>query len=122
MFKRYSLALLLATGTTAPTLAQTTPSPTTSQPKQFCRLAIRVKDNAGGSGTGTIAFIALTYGQESKVTPLVDRELAAESAKVDALDSEPLVLNYLSSQGWEIVGYNSLAPGYFTYLLQRPAK
>ena len=120
MFNRHTLVLLLATGITAPAFAQATPG--TSQPKQFCRLAIRVKDNAGGSGTGTISFIAMTYGQESKATPLVDSALAAESAKVDTLDSEPLVLNYLSSQGWEIVGYNSLAPGYFTYLLQRPAK
>lgn len=118
MLKHLTLALLLAAGTTAPTRAQTAPGTTAHQPKQFCRLAIRVRD----ATSNTITYVAMTYGQESKLNPVTDSELAAESAKVDSFDSEPLVLNYLSSKGWEIVGYNSLAPNYFTYLLQRPAK
>lgn len=120
MLQHLSIALLLALGTAAPTFAQTAPSASASPPKQFCRLVIRVKDN--GSGGGTVGYVALTYGQESKLTPVTDSELAAESAKVDSLDSESLILNYLSSKGWEVIGYNSITPVYFTYLLQRPAK
>jgi hypothetical protein len=116
MRKHLPLVLLLAASAASPIFAQTAPSTTATQPKQFCRLAIRVKEN------GLIGYIALTYGQESKLNPSTDRELAAESAKVDSLDSEPQVLNYLSSCGWEIVGYNSITSVYFTYLLQRPAK
>ena len=115
MFKHLTLALLLATGTTAATFAQTAPS-APSQPRQFCRLVITLKAN------GTIAYIGLHYGQESKVAPVADSKLAAEVEKIKALDSESLALNYLSSRGWEVIGYNSLNASYFTYLLQRPAK
>lgn len=116
MLKRLTLALLLAAGTTAPTLAQTTPGTTASQPKQFCRLIIITRVN------GTVNNVTLYYGQESKLTPVADPGLAAEAEKVKSIDSEPLILNYLSSRGWEVVGYNSLNAFYSTYVLQRPAK
>lgn len=115
MFKHLTFALLLATSPSAATFAQTAPS-APSQPKQFCRLVVTLKANS------TVAYISLHYGQESKTTPLADSELAVEAEKIKAFDSESLALNYLSSRGWEVIGYNSLNASYFTYLLQRPAK
>lgn len=115
MLKHFALALLLAAGAASPTFAQTITS-ATSQPKQFCRLTVTLKTN------GTIANVIIAYGQESKQAPVTDSQLAADVDRVKGFDSEALVLNYLSSRGWEIVGYNSLNAYYSTYLLQRPAK
>lgn len=116
MLKHLTLALLLAVGTTAPTPAQTAPGPTAHQPKQFCRLVVTTRVN------GTVNNVTLHYGQESKLTPVADPGLAAEAEKVNALDSESLILNYLSSRGWEVIGYTSITAAYSTYVLQRAAK
>ncbi|RZJ95311.1 MAG: hypothetical protein EOO60_00825 [Hymenobacter sp.] len=116
MLKHLTLALLFTGGVVVPTFAQTAPGATASQPKQFCRLLVNLRVN------GTIIYSSLNYGQESKVAPVTDSELAAEAEKIKAFDSESLVLNYLSSRGWEVVGYTSITASYSSYLLQRPAK
>jgi hypothetical protein len=106
MLKYLTLALLLATGTTAPTLAQTAPGTTAHQPKQFCRLYVVLRGVADRA-----LEIKMIYGQESKTAPLVDSRLAEEAAKVASFDSEELAFNYLSSRGWELVGYQYTAGG-----------
>jgi hypothetical protein len=116
MLKHLSLFLLLTASATGLAVAQTAPGATISQPKQFCRLLINLRVN------GTILYSSLNYGQESKVAPVTDSELTAEAEKIKGLDSESLVLNYLSSRGWEVVGYTSITSAYSSYLLQRPAK
>ncbi|MGI4870429.1 MAG: hypothetical protein ACRYFX_04535 [Janthinobacterium lividum] len=115
---KHLLVSLLLSAATVPAFAQATTT-TNSQPKQFCRLTVRLR---GGGSPGNTADSEMHYGEESKLTPLTDTQLAEEAAKVKALDSETLVLDYLSSRGWEVIGFNSINSYYTIYMLQRPLK
>jgi hypothetical protein len=112
---KYLLFALLFTG--APSSAQTVPGTITSQPKQFCRLFINMRGL-----TGQALDIKMMYGQESKKAPVTDSRLAAEAAQVAAFDTEAQALNYLSSQGWELVGYQIQTGPYVSALLQRAVR
>lgn len=111
MLKYLLCALLL---TAAPAFAQTTPGTAASQPKQFCRLYVSLR-----TLTERAVSIKLLYGQESKKAPVVDGRLAADAAKVAEFDTETQALDYLSSQGWELVGYQVLPGAYTNALFQR---
>jgi len=115
MLKYLFCALLLTVA--APSFAQTVPGAATGQPKQFCRLFINLRGL-----TSYAADIRMMYGQESKKAPVADSRLAAEAAKVAEFDTEAQALDYLSSQGWEVVGYQVQTGPYVSVLLQRAVR
>lgn len=109
---KHLLFVLLLTG--APSLAQTVPGTVTGQPKQFCRLFINMR-----SLTGQATDIKMMYGQESKKAPVSDSRLAAEATKVAEFDTEAQALNYLNSQGWEVLDYQVQLGPFVSVLFQR---
>jgi hypothetical protein len=114
MLNYLPLALLLAATTTSPAFAQAAPGTTTSQPKQFCRLYVSLRSSADRA-----LSIEMAYGQESKKAPLADSRLAEEATKVASFDSESQAFTYLSSRGWELVGYQYLTGAYVVAQFQR---
>lgn len=110
MLKPFTLALLLSVSAFS-TLAQTSPSTSSSQvgqQYQYCNLV----------GLGTQSREArLEYGQHAK-TPINNPELDALDQEVKKLDSEIAGLNYMTSRGWEYVGVASLAT-HTIYVLRR---
>jgi len=109
----YLLCALLLTAA-APSFAQTVPGTAPGQPKQYCRLFINLR-----SLTSQALAINMMYGQESKKAPVTDGRLAAEAARVAEFDTEAQAFNYLSSQGWELVGYQVQPGPYVSALFQR---
>ena len=112
---RKSLAPALLLAAAGPALAQTTPAPSsaTAAAYQYCHLL----------GTGPQGRDAsLEYGQHPK--PLVaNPELDALNEKVKNVGSVLLVLNYVTSYGWEYVAVTSVSPAsnsYIVYVLRRP--
>ena len=115
MLKYLFCALLLTAA--APSFAQDAPGAAASQPKQFCRLFIQLRDLKSHA-----IDVKMLYGQESKKAPVSDSRLAAEAARVAAFDTEAQVFNYLNSQGWELVGYQVQPGSYVSALLQRAVR
>jgi hypothetical protein len=114
MLKYLTFVLLLAASAASPACAQAAPGTATSQPKQFCRLFLSLR-----TPTDRAQSIEMVYGQESKKAPLADNRLAEEAAKVASFDSESQAFNYLSSKGWELIGYQYLTGAYVMAQFQR---
>lgn len=115
MLKYLFCALLLTAA--ASSFAQAAPGAATGQPKQFCRLFINLRGL-----TGSVVDIKMLYGQESRKAPVSDSRLAAEAARVTEFDTEAQALNYLSSQGWELMGYQVQTGPFVIALLQRAVR
>jgi hypothetical protein len=105
---RYLLLAALLAGASRPAAAQTTPvvTPTPVPRYQFCELSYQ------GGGPALV----LRYGADDnhKQYQVNDASLQQQASYIYKLTSPTVALNYLSSQGWELVGITAGPYSYTT--------
>ncbi|MDO7849061.1 hypothetical protein Q5H92_22040 [Hymenobacter sp. M29] len=117
----FSVLLLVASFSA---FAQAAPARVAAIQYEHCMLIVR-GEHFSSAGSG----MELDYGQQAKDgTP--NSEMQQASTAIGKLKSVIAALNYLSSQGWECVGFNSIiskvasGSGYTDaqtgYLMRRP--
>ena len=115
------LAALLGTALATPARAQTPPPAARSAPVQYCSL-LATQGLTMPSGK---MELRLDYGKGEGLSDALAAQMKEQAGMVSTFTTIVDALNYLGTQGWEYLGFNSvLLRGDYLhrYMLRRPVK
>ncbi|MGI4750326.1 MAG: hypothetical protein ACRYFB_06810 [Janthinobacterium lividum] len=81
----------------------------------YCRIFILSRSFKSGYSIGT------DFGRVSNSNSLPDNEIKKLSTRLSSLDNDIDAINYMASQGWEVISYNSSLQRPDAYLLRKKA-